>query len=278
MAQEGRRAVDEARGGWWGRYELEPAQTGRWRIDTLQLWILRAEREWQIARAPVGPEDDEQREEWSVELGVDMPAEPEELERHVFAATRGPLELLPIVADRPVVTSPRVPLFVPPGEEATLYVGSPLWVRIEVESPAKLLAEIPIRRPSDTWFGPSTREGELCYATRTGATLDLNNLPTLARRAITPVVIENHGGEALRVDRLKLPVPYLSVHVAADGKLWTPEVTMKGAGDSGMATFELGRRPPAAVSARLLTPAREQPEPGLLIRAFGLFRHGSRED
>jgi len=48
------------------------------------------------------------------------------------------------------------PLGVPPGEQASVYVSSPLWVRIETGKPAKLLCELPTFRPSDTWFGPNT--------------------------------------------------------------------------------------------------------------------------
>jgi hypothetical protein len=261
---------------WWDAVPLEPGQVGCWHIDTLLLWIQRAEREWQIARGSTEGEDDAGG--WQVELDVDMPTDAEALERHVFSRTSGPLRLLPVVADRSVVASPRVPLYVPPAEKTTLYVGSPLWVRVEVDRPPRVLAEIPIRRPSDTWFGSSTREGELCYATRTRATLDVANLPALSSRAITPVSIENRGIEPLLVERLKLPVPYLSVHAAADGQLWTPKVTMVGQEERGMASFDVGHRPPSHVTAHLLTSARQQPEPGLLIRAFSLFRASSQED
>lgn len=267
-----RTAEGSSREGWWGSYSLEEGQAGLWCIDRLRLWILRDEREWQVARSVVEEADDG----WNVELGVSMPEDADEFERHVFTNTHGGLNISPVVADRPVVASPRLPLFVAPGEKTTLYVGSPLWVRVEVESPAQAILDAPIRRPSDTWFGPSTREGELCYATRTSAILDLANLPSLAGRAITPVAIENHSADTLRVDRIKLPVPYLSVHAAPGGQLWTPTVTMVGQAESGMASFDVGRRPPTGVSARQVTPAREQSEPGLLIRAFSLFR--SEED
>lgn len=207
-----------------------------------------------------------------------MPEEPDELERHVFSRTQGPLRLSPVVADRPIVTSPRMPMYVAPGEKATLYVGSPLWVRVEVESPAREILDVPIRRPSDTWFGPSTREGEICYATRTLAILDAANLPSLAGRAITPVAIENQGSETLRVERLKLPVPFLSVHATVDGQLWTPTVTMVSQQESGMASFDVGQAPPQRLGARRVTKAREKHESGLLIRAFTLFRSDHNQD
>jgi hypothetical protein len=262
--------------GWWGSFSLEEGRAGCWSIDTLQLWILRSAREWQIARqtgCTTGGDGG-----WSVDLDATMPDDSGDLERHVFTRTHNGLKIWPGLADRPVVASPRIPLFVAPGEKTTLYVGSPLWVRVEVESPSRVILDVPVRRPSDTWFGPSTREGEMCYATRTRAILDVANLPSLAGRAITPVAIENQGAETLRVERLKLPVPYLSVHGAADGQLWTPTVTMIGQQESGMASFDVGRRPPASVSARQVSSAREQSSPGLLIRAFSLFRTAHDHD
>jgi len=270
------KAEDAAAGpGWWGTFTLEPGQVCRWDIDRLQLWIRRAEREWQIAR--VLSEEDAPRH-GAAQLDVAMPESPDALERHVFSKTRGPLRLSPVVADRPVVTSPRMPVYLAQGEKTTLYVGSPLWVRVEAETPAQEILDAPIRRLSDTWFGPTTREGEICYAARTQAILDPANLPSLAAVAITPVAIENRGSETLRVERLKLPVPFLSVHAAPDGQLWTPTVTMVSQKERGMASFDVGQAPPHRLSTRRVTAAREQPEDGLLIRAFSLFRTQHNED
>ena len=56
-----------------------------------------------------------------------------------------------------------------------IYVSTPLWVRVDVHDPPQFLQEIPVIRPSDTWFGPSTREGELGYAGRTHGRLNFEN-------------------------------------------------------------------------------------------------------
>jgi hypothetical protein len=86
---------------------------------------------------------------------------------------------------------------------------------------------------------------------------------------ITPVVVRNESENLLLVERVSIPVPYLSVY-AADGLLWTAELTLcRDAGD-GRATLEIGRSaPPEAARARLVSPPRIPAEESSLVRAFG---------
>ena len=118
----------------------------------------------------------------------------------------GEIALTPALADRPVVARPEKPFCLPAGAEAVVYVSSPLWVVLSTAQDLKL-AEIPIVRPSDTWLGPSTREGELCYASRTFLRLSLDNLPRRPHRATSMVRILNHADTALPLRALKLPAP-----------------------------------------------------------------------
>ena len=182
---------------WWGGIELARGDSATWTIGDLTLQVARADSEWRVGWARPGHVDSESGS-WSMELGLGD-AHLESLERHVFRETEPQLCLSPALADRPVVTSPEMPLYVLPGEAATLFVGSPLWICILVHESRQAIGEFPIRRPSDTWFGPSTREGEICYATRSQAALDPDNLPLLPRRAVTPVRIRNLASSALRV-------------------------------------------------------------------------------
>jgi hypothetical protein len=155
-----------------------------------------------------------------------------------------------------------------------VFVSSPLWVRIEVGDPPVKLQEIPIVRPSDTWFGPTTMEGELCYASRTYARLNLENIPVRVHRAITQIIIDNKADTQLLVERLNLPVPFLSLFEASNGFLWTEAVAMIRTRDTGMAAFQIGKRPPEEASAaKLVSEPREKPDQNMVIRAFGaLFR------
>lgn len=252
---------------WWGTFSLAEGATARWRIGPLTVTALRRTREWQLGWEWVQEAKGAEEPSWSFEQ--DAPeTELANLERHAFREAPGSLAVLPVLADRAVVTSPRVPLFLPPGESATLYVGSPLWLRLSAGEPPRTLREIPVRRPSDTWFGPSTREGELCYAVRTRAALEAERLLALPHRAVTPVTVDNRSPQPLTVERMKLPVRHLALYTAPDRALWTEAVSLTSRDGSEMASLEIDRRPPPeAGAAERLTGPRED-EGGFLTRAF----------
>ena len=142
-----------------------------------------------------------------------------------------------------MVSRPLKPVHIPPGQEITFFVSSPLWLRLELPEGNSLLEEFPIRRPSDTWFGPSTQVGELCYASETNCLLSLDELPARPHRAFTPVVISNKGDDMMLLERLNLPVPYLSLY-EADGRLWTQTVNMSREQELGLATVDMATGPP----------------------------------
>ncbi len=256
---------------WWGRYSLSEGGVRTWRVGRCDLAIARFASEWQVAwqeqaveaadQAPSGDGVD-----WQSDEAADMPQHGN-LERYALARTGPGLWLRPRLADRPVVTLPRIPLHLLAGEAVTLFVGSPVWVEIGLDEPERSLCEIPVRRPSDTWFGTS-REGELCYVTRTSAALDRTFVPHMSRRAVTAVRVHNDSSEPLELQRLKLPVPLLALYDGGDGSLWTQSVKMTRERDSEFARFEVESGPPSD-AAKELSPAREeQKEESPLIRAF----------
>jgi hypothetical protein len=258
---------------WWGQIQLDIGQTGHWKIDPLNLAIQHLANEWQIAYQ-CDEAFDPTTDEWSQEI---MDTTIDELnyatvERYVVEQTDGNLYVMPALADRPVVTRPLRPLFVLPGDQITIFVSSPLWVSIAVGDSAEKLQEVPIHRPSDTWFGPSTMEGELCYASRTCGNLNLENVPVRSHRAITEVTIRNQADTQLHIEHLNLPVPYLSLFEAGNGTLWTEAVTMVRAHDAGMAEFQIEKSPSdVAVDAQRIFDPRQQPVHNMVIRAFGVL-------
>ncbi|MBN1994131.1 MAG: hypothetical protein JW953_15645 [Anaerolineae bacterium] len=265
------RQDDPHRVGWWGQFNVDSGQTIQWEIGPLKLAIQRLPNEWQIAY-----EQDETLAEENNEWEQKTTATNLEtlgyanLKRYPFQQTHNPLHLLPALADRPVVTRPWTPLHIIANEEAVMFVSSPLWVRLTVADPPKQLLEIPVRRPSDTWFGPSTMEGELCYASRTQGRLNFENIPLQTHRAVTQVTIRNQAKSALVVERLSLPVPYLSLFATAEGVLWTETVTMACTRDTGMAACDIGAIPPPQASqARLINEPRQKPGQNMIVRAFG---------
>jgi len=258
---------------WWGSYELEDGGIGRWRLGGLDLTVRRGARELQIGWKRGGEDDDS----WGFEPGAADSVAADDLERFLFAGETGSVGLLPALADRSVVSSPRMPLHILPGEEATLYVGTPLWVRVESAPHGGPLLELPIRRPSDTWFGPSTREGELCYASRTFARLDRANLPRTWRHAITPVLVRNRADDSLHLHKIQLPVPLLSIFEDGAG-LWTERLALVRTDEGETAEVDIRKGPPVeARGAHRLAAPRAEHRKGLLIHAFGRLLAGLSE-
>jgi hypothetical protein len=236
-------------------------------LGPLSLQLFRSADAWRVWTS---------REEWDeaqpaqarVEDLAAMPAD-EAAERFVFNQSPARLCLRPMLADRSVVVRARQSVFVPPGEEAMLYLSTPVWISIDLGDPARSLREIPVLPMSDTWFGPSTREGELCYAARTHARNHLEQVPRRPHRAITPVKVRNEANSLLPIDKLSLPVTLLSVYGDADSGLWTEEVHLTRAADSDMAGLRVVPGVPnMAPRAERLSGPRSEPGRGGLVRAF----------
>ena len=252
---------------WWGDFQLENGQTRRWQIGPTTLWVTRTHNEWRVANQQ--GEDPLDSRLAVAEPCDEEPSELAEIKRFAVGGESSALRLVPALADRPVITKTEQPLYLPPGEEATLYIGSPLWLRVYVGSKLTELVDFPIFRPSDTWFGPDTLSGELCYASRTTARLNLDNLPLRPHRAISAARIRNNAKSKLHLEKLKLPVQNLSLFVSEQGHLWTEALTLVREDDSDAASVRLDKQTAGTVAARLVAPARVKVSAGFLLDAFG---------
>ncbi|MBN2495499.1 MAG: DUF432 domain-containing protein [Deltaproteobacteria bacterium] len=208
---------------WWGDYRIARGTTARWRIGPLTLWVQRLPGEWRMATEAGGdPLDSGLAFEQSVE--VDDLAQRESTRRFALGQDSDRISLSARLADRAIVTRSEKPLSVPAGEEVQLFVSSPVWIRIEAGEPARFIDEMPIHRPSDTWFGPNSQHGELCYASTSSHRLRLEEVPIRPHRATTSVRVQNRAGSILSLDRLQVPVERLCLYVSKDGRLWTDDV------------------------------------------------------
>ena len=254
---------------WWGSFSLDPGQVRRWRVGPLSLWLQRLEGEWRVAH-DVGPDLSAD----AVEAAVADAQHPdllalEQVQRHAVSGAGGQLTLAPALADRPVVTRPEKPFCLPAGAEVAVFVSSPLWITLRAEPGAVALCELPVVRPSDTWFGASTREGELCYASRTFLRMMLDNVPVRPHRATTRVQILNQASTALPLRALKLPAPHLALYRTDAGQLWTQDLIFERTGDDTLASVRLrDRRPAMAPSAERVSDPRARSLNNSMIRAF----------
>lgn len=253
---------------WWEPIELAVGEGRRWRLGSVEIAIVRSEAEWHTADRLV-PDEEIVAEDWSVDPIDTLVEDDDHAARFASDPEARRVRLLPQVAHRSVVVSPRIPLHVLPNHEAKFYVSSPIWLEISVGPPWTVLHSVPARRLSDTWFGPSTIEGEVAFALKTQARVRLEDLPRQVHRAITPVVVKNRSEELLTVSQLNLPVPYLSLFHTEAGALWTETVVLAQRDETGLAGLDIEPGSPAeAGKATLLSKPRQSADANVLVRAF----------
>lgn len=251
---------------WWLPVELATNQCWNVTIGPLSLYLTRQAQQWLLAYERVAATEDRRLFSSAAALCI-----PDQLkaERYVFRHSPTAFCLTPVLLERPVVVKTLQPLHIPPTEQVTLYISSPVSVRVSLQQPQQLLQEIAIIRLSDTWFGPSTQVGELCYADKTHARFNKDELPLRPHRAITPVSIQNSSKQLLSLNKISIPVPYLALYSAADGNLWTDPITLQHETAGGLARFKTSSlQTHNARGITLLNPARILPDKHNLIRAF----------
>jgi hypothetical protein len=255
---------------WWGEFVFEEKTAAQWEIGPLCFTVQRLSSEWLVALEQIDVV--ESHPEWRFsyrELDLNT-SEISNISRFVCQETPEKLTVLPALADRSVVSRPYTPFSVPVDESATIYLSTPLWVTLAFGQPLRTLYEFPLRRPSDTWFGSTTIEGETCYASRTYGRLNLDTLSGYYYRALTEVHIQNNTAVPLLIERINVPVPFLSLFQAQEDLLWTETVTMVQNQESSMAELHIQKEPPpSAINPKLVASPRQKSRKSMLIRAFG---------
>jgi hypothetical protein len=251
---------------WWGKFEIPLGHTGRWRIGPLALEASRLRNEWRVTRASLGEQTDTHCS-FQRDGSVAETAPGAVLTRYAAAGTSGALELRPLLPDRSVITKPEHPINILPRQKLTIYVGTPLWVLLAAEEP---LGELPLQPPKLTWWGTNTREGELCYASRTQGRLRVEDAALYPHRVLTAVLVDNDSEQPLSFDRLNIPVRRLGVFAAKNGRLWTESVTLERAAGEELAVLKIGdEAPEVARDAELVSEPRDADREHSLFRAFG---------
>ena len=253
---------------WWGDFEYGHAgENLYWQISSLQLWVKLMEREWRLSFQ----ENLENLDAETMIVAAQDKTVPDTVtqERYLYRETPSVLRILPALAPRMVVVRPVVPLRIPAGECITLYVTTPLWMQFQSGDTTSNFRELAIVRPSDTWFGSNTREGELCYAARSPGQLELSDLKPKYNQAITCVEIHNSADNLLEFDRINLPVTFLSLFADSENRLWTEKITLLRDENEEFARLDISETASSRVNqSRLVANPREIADGGLLLRAF----------
>lgn len=186
--------------------------------------------------------------------------------RFLLSDAEPALRVAPQLANRTVVVRPTMPTELPPKQCATLFISTVLWARVTVGE--QTLAELPGVRLSDTWFGADTRRGELCYASQTRALLSLDNIQYSPMRAITPITIDNQGDDNVRLERINVPVPNLTLYCDGE-RFWTSGVRILREKNLATANVQIEASP--RPDTFLVAPPRQLIRGGVLDRAVDLL-------
>jgi hypothetical protein len=238
-------------------------------LGPLELWIRRFSEDWYVAHRRAEPE---------VRACAPKTLLPtkahEELpwSRWVSSEPAEQIRLVPALPDRPVVVRPKFPLKVPTGESVLIYVNIPMWVRVTIgKSFDQILSEIPSIVLSNTWFGEPTA-GELCYALKTKALRDLDELSNHPFMVTCPVSVENQAPTDLDFQRICIRVEHLHVYRGAR-RLWTNQVEVLFKGEDFTSQINvLKYAPKLEGTSERLCAAREPVERSLLEKSFSFLR------
>lgn len=241
---------------WWGETRVPMGMTSRWCIGPMSLWIHRREGEWRIAHEEDAAAPPDRMELAAEEGSADLFDHPSVVRYALGADQADAVMLTPQLADRAVVARPDRVLFIPPDTDMNVYVSSPLWVGISASG--RELASFSIDTPAETWFGPSPREGELCYATRTACRLRWDDGLFRPHRALTAVRVHNRAPRPLPFESIKIPVHLLALFVAPDGTLWSQDVMLEADRDGDRSPLEIQPGVPRTVEGlKIVSSARE---------------------
>lgn len=256
---------------WWGPQPVAMDQAHCWRIGPLELMARRWRNEWRLAWR-YGSDPLEATLGNHAVAPESFPEKPDrdwQITRFGFQEAAEELVFSPKTADRPVVVRPELPFYLPGGEETHLFVSTAAWVHVQAGQEGPLMCEMPTYRPSDCWFGPNTREGEICYASRSVGRMRFEDLSQRPHRIVSRVTLRNRAKDPFLIERINLPVPILSLHRDAWNRLWTRSLVLERSPDGREAKVNLEESQlPEGVLEEPLATARSNGEKHAFKRAL----------
>lgn len=159
---------------WWGEIEFALNECKTWRIGERTIAVQRNEREWRVWNI-------ETKEENANPLQLETPSNNDFLatpatQRFLVEQTHPHLTVMPRLADRAMVIRPGSIITILSGEKTQLFVSTQLWIAFSINNSSDAMFDIPLWKPSDSWFGESNMVGEICYAKYSEANVNLTSL------------------------------------------------------------------------------------------------------
>ena len=241
---------------WWGSFPLAENAFISWHVGDRAIAIQRLSNEYRV---------------WDVQTAVDTRTNPTvdvknadsllaftnnnpnlnsltevDSQRFLTQHTKLSLNVKPMMPDRAVVIKPKIPISILPKESISLYAHIPLWgafLHVESdENSEKTIIDIPIARPSDSWFGSSTMEGELCYAIDSDAYTNQHTIEHSLMFAVTQIEIDNQSDSPLLVRRIKVPTTNLCLYQDSSGQLYSDNLVVINEDEKSKPIFKVVKK------------------------------------
>ena len=210
---------------WWGEFSFDLDEQKCWSVGERAILIKRKTTEWNTSNIESTEEKDS---DILVSNGITFNADNSAaIGRFLEKNTSEKIKVFPLLADRTVIARPSSPLIILAGETVQLFISTPIWFCAQTMPSSKTLVDLPFCRPSDSWFGSSTIDGQLCYAKYTSAKTQLDELDLHPHRATTSIVVINSDDKALTVNRINVPVNHLHLYSDEQNQLWTSRITIE---------------------------------------------------
>lgn len=252
---------------WWGEFTFSLEQQRCWQLGDRSIILQRLENEWNSWNLETESENDEAM--IIGEFDDDCCIAEAKFGRYLQQNTSENVLVLPLLADRSVVARPDTPLTLLAGEKSRLFVSTPIWFSARLQPKGDYLLDLPFWRPSDSWFGPSTRAGQICYAKYTAARIQLSNIAKRPHRAITPITVINNHDQPLTIERINVPVTLLHLYADQEHQLWTTGISVHRESQNDNVALHLDKHAPVeALSATLINDPRVNTEQSVLIRSI----------
>ena len=249
----------------WDQFELNINESAIISLGALKLVIRHEAKEWSLAYDWFEQDDD--IASYVFGSANDFSEIQSNTHRYAYSLDSNLLRLSAKLADRSIVTRPRVPFYLLAKQKTWLYVSSPIWIEVIIGTDT-VLKEIPVFRPSDTWFGINTTEGEIAYSTRTHARQSLDETSDKQYRAITPVELINNTNDSIYLERISLPVPMLHLFSDYKNNLWTSPLTIVREANNGT-SIKIESTPPAqADDIKQLSSPRQETERNVFTKTI----------
>lgn len=209
---------------WWGVFSFDLLEQRCWSIGERAILIKRKATEWNTWNI----ESEEEDSDIVVSNGMNFNIDNNLINgRFLEKSTSEILKVFPLLADRTVIARPSSPLTILAGEKIQLYISTPIWFYAETFPGGKSIVDLPFWRPSDSWFGSSTIDGQLCYAKYTSAKTQVEELDLHSHHATTSIIVVNNHKKALIINRVNVPVNHLHLYSDEQNQLWTSRISIE---------------------------------------------------